>query len=592
MFNSIKTKILVSQIGLVILVSCILGIFSYSLMVDALRKSQQRNLEYIAQSHSKRLVSWMDNKEKMFESIARSEPVRTYSKRQNELILMAYFDKFRSEFPILSYANEDGLEEFKLTDGRSSDRLFDISQSALFQEASWEPNKVFSLLSVPDNAPQRAQLEFAFMYRSFFDEFEGLLIGRIPFSDVVRDIREYKFGRTGFLMLIDEQGRILYHPQGNTILQQVTVRGKQSEQIISRARAMQSGFGRATILGIDGYVAYAPLKEKNWTIIATLPYREFAVAPNALRDTAIGVSLAILVGSIFISFGIAGSIANPLLKLTSVTRRVAQGDLQQRIEVKSKDEIGELANAFNVMVRNLGNANKEIQAAQEKLVRSERLAAIGQLASSISHELRNPLGVMKNSLYFLQMVGAGKSNAKVQEHLDIISKEVETSNGIISGILNFSRPGKIVPVDSQINGIVQEAISKAGVPDNIVVQTELADDLPQISIDPEQIQQVFLNIIKNAVQAMPKGGKLYIRTQKTDSSLEIIFRDSGCGISPEDKDKIFQPLFTTKAKGTGLGLSVCQNIVQGHKGDIKVESEPGKGSTFIISLPQEGVFAA
>ena len=244
---------------------------------------------------------------------------------------------------------------------------------------------------------------------------------------------------------------------------------------------------------------------------------------------------------------------------------------------------------------------RELRETQEQLIRAERLAAIGQLGASVGHELRNPLGIIKNSAYYLNMK-LGNADEKVKKHLKIIENEISKSNKIISDLLSFARDTKLALQKTQINAIVQDALSRTPVPDTVAVITDLGEDLPPLMTDPSQIEQVFINMISNAVQAMTSsslraepqaegstdthdGGRLEISTRAEDGFVVTEFKDNGSGISEEHLRNLFEPLFTTKTKGIGLGLAVSKRIIEAHEGSIEVESEVGKGTTFRIRLP-------
>ena len=223
---------------------------------------------------------------------------------------------------------------------------------------------------------------------------------------------------------------------------------------------------------------------------------------------------------------------------------------------------------------------------QDKLVRTEKLAIVGQLASSVAHELRNTLGVIKNAIYYLNMLELGKDNHDIKENMEIISAEIENSDKVISDLLEFSRIKLPTLRSEEINLIIRETLSRVKAPADIEVVTKLGENLPQIQVDALQIQQVFYNLVANAIQAMEKGGTLTVSSCVThDETIAIAFKDTGYGIPKENLQKIFEALFSTKAKGTGLGLSVVASLVESHGGKIEVESEIGKGSTFMVKLP-------
>jgi PAS domain S-box-containing protein len=263
----------------------------------------------------------------------------------------------------------------------------------------------------------------------------------------------------------------------------------------------------------------------------------------------------------------------------------------------------------------LAQRSEQLLAAQEELVRKEKLAILGQLAGSVGHELRNPLGVLSNAVYFLKSIQTNADEI-VKEYLDIISQEIENSGRIISDILDFSRtrPPKMIPTEPY--QLVTASLEKCTVPENISITVDIPESLPLLSVDPLQMGQVVQNLIINAFQAMPQGGsvqisalplqhtRLGLRGSEENSIVkgavcaepcadfvEISVADTGEGISPENMKKLFQPLFTTKARGIGLGLTICRNFTEANGGHITAESRPGEGTEFRLVLPVAGGYS-
>lgn len=322
-------------------------------------------------------------------------------------------------------------------------------------------------------------------------------------------------------------------------------------------------------------------------------------------------------------------VGRPLGRLAETTKKIGAGDLSQRAVVSSKDEIGELAASFNTMADSIQNKNEELQTfneelqttneelkatteeletsneelkssneeleaaseeireTQEKLVQQEKLAAVGQLASGVGHELRNPLGVMKNAVYFIKSK-VGMEDEKLAKHLRIMEKEIDNSTKIISDLLGFSRTRKPAIAPNDINRVIEDALTSVEVPTNVRIAKNLDAKLPPAMIDPDQMRQVFLNLALNAIQAMNEGGMLTIETRSVNSAVRIQFKDTGGGIPKENITKLFDPFFTTKSRGIGLGLAVSHGIIERHQGKIEVQSTVGKGSTFTIVLPVTG----
>jgi signal transduction histidine kinase len=286
----------------------------------------------------------------------------------------------------------------------------------------------------------------------------------------------------------------------------------------------------------------------------------------------------------------------------------AQRELAER--KRAEEALKEYSERLEEMVE---QRTKELRDAQEQLIRAERLAAISQLGASVCHELGNPLGVINNSVYYLSTL-LGDVDGKAKKHLNIMKREIVRAKKITSDLLSLTEGKKPTLQKIQINTIVQAALSHTPAPDTVAVITDLGGDMPPVMADPDQIEQVFINLILNAVQAMtspsprpevadesrsrmssveplsqsvktPDGGRLEIATRVEDGFIVAEFKDNGHGISEENLEKIFEPLFTTKARGIGLGLALSKKIIEAHGGSIEVEREAEKGATFRVKFP-------
>lgn len=231
---------------------------------------------------------------------------------------------------------------------------------------------------------------------------------------------------------------------------------------------------------------------------------------------------------------------------------------------------------------------KELKDAQEDLVRAERLATLGQFSGNISHELRNPLGVIDSSIYYLKMK-LRDEDEKVTEHLDRIKSSVGSATGIIQSLLDLTRIKEPQLKKLDLMQITSEAINTSKVPTKVKAIQTFADQEIFVNADEEQLRMAFENIITNAVDAMAGEGILTVTVHATaQGKTEVSFADTGPGIAPENLDKVFQPLFSTKAKGIGFGLSITKMIIEKHGGTIQARSEPGEGATIIVRLPLFG----
>ncbi|MFC1631324.1 ATP-binding protein [Candidatus Omnitrophota bacterium] len=273
-------------------------------------------------------------------------------------------------------------------------------------------------------------------------------------------------------------------------------------------------------------------------------------------------------------------------------------DKQKQIQEYSK----KLEQKVRERTKELEHSNQQLKATQAKLIQSAKMSAVGQLGAGVAHELNNPMGGISGYVQFmLQKVKKADFGAKefkaCKKYLKYIEKESERCKCIVENLLNFSRKSQTPLGTIDLTHIIEDIFSLIGNQlkiHNVKVDCKFAPGLKKVKGHANQLQQVFTNIILNAQQAMPKGGKLKITAKnlkakqaKQPDKISIEFSDTGCGISQKDLDKVFEPFYTTKAqfKGTGLGLSVSYQIIQAHNGEIEVKSKPGQGTSFTITLP-------
>jgi two-component system NtrC family sensor kinase len=240
----------------------------------------------------------------------------------------------------------------------------------------------------------------------------------------------------------------------------------------------------------------------------------------------------------------------------------------------------------------LADFAKELERSQAQLVQAEKMAAIGRLAASIAHEINNPLQAVHNSLHL--SLHAGLGGDKRTQYLDMARAEVQRLIEIVQRMLDFYRPsrGRVVP--TKVNDIIRNVLTLAQKRlqhGGVRVHTCLSPDLPLVPVVSDQIAQVFLNIVINAIEAMPSGGDLWLETRLSGDGEWVLtyFRDVGPGISSEEIANLFEPFYTTKSDGTGLGLAISYGIVERHGGSIDIASQSGPGATFIVKLPVQGV---
>jgi len=321
---------------------------------------------------------------------------------------------------------------------------------------------------------------------------------------------------------------------------------------------------------------------------------------DALQITwyrVLGISLAGIVASALVVWFFIGRVTRPLRELRDSAEAVGRGDFSRRVERFSNDEFGELAVTFNQMTSNLQNSRVELEramqtvkATQEQLIQSEKLSAVGQFVAGVAHELNNPLTAV---IGFSELLQTAQTDEKTKGHLERIAKSAHRCHKIVHSLLSFARQEAPVRKLVELHTVIDEVLEIMAYDlrtSNVSIVKEFAPTLPQIMADPHQLQQVFVNILGNARQAIEpiqQEGCIVIRTHSEEGWVVIEFQDNGPGIKPQHLARIFDPFFTTKpaGKGTGLGLSLSYGLIQEHGGKISAQSEPGHGATFLIELP-------
>jgi signal transduction histidine kinase len=309
---------------------------------------------------------------------------------------------------------------------------------------------------------------------------------------------------------------------------------------------------------------------------------------------AIVVSVAIFLMGLLIMFITTMRFTKPIERLTVAAKRIEEGNLQYRVNIKRDDEIGSLATAFDQMAERLMQRERDLKQSQDTLRRADRLSSLGLLTAGLAHEIRNPLVAIRT---FTQLLPERYDDAEFREGFQGLAlKEVDRICGLINDLLSFARPSKpnVAPEDiSVVVDNITRILESQAKEKNVEVTREFAPTLPKVWIDREQMKQVFMNLILNAIQAIEANGSISISTRlaaKNNAELireyvQVEIRDTGVGIPAENLEHIFDPFFTSKDEGSGLGLAVSHQIVQEHGGFVTVESVVGKGTSFFVHMP-------
>ena len=302
-------------------------------------------------------------------------------------------------------------------------------------------------------------------------------------------------------------------------------------------------------------------------------------------------SLSSVLGFLFLRF-----INLPITKLIVAMKEIEKGNLGTRVEVESKDEMGKLAENLNAMIEKLNSAKREAEQYHQELVqRADRMASIGELASGIAHEIRNPLTGIQGAVQILAEDFPKEDDRR--QVTDEIQKQIYKLERLVKDLLNYAKPVPTNYLSMDMHELIDKVLSffviQQGRSKDFNIEKHFFSPLPKVLIDPNSMEQAFLNIILNAQKAMPQGGTFMVYTCPVDrkddgaeiEEIQIIFKDTGIGIPKNNLSKIFNPFFSTRSDGTGLGLSITKNIVEQHGGTVEVESQVNVGTKFTITLP-------
>jgi len=340
------------------------------------------------------------------------------------------------------------------------------------------------------------------------------------------------------------------------------------------------------LMSLTGSILYRALVA--FSLLAAIPLIFFGIAIFYDELTPFGILerrfliftliLATLAAALIFGMGTVSRLLRPLLELRKGVDTLAKEGFEKELQIRTGDEIEELSVAFNKVVSEL----KESVRGQEKL---SRLAAMGELSARLAHEIRNPLDAIAGATSY---IGRNYKGRLISEFLKIIKEEVDRINIITTSLLNFAKPVSPLPVLSDVNKVVDETVDliRQEFADNgVLLESELSRDLPLTLLDRNQIKQVLINLLLNALDVSERGQKVRIISEREDGAVVVSVRDFGPGIREEDLGNIFRPFFTTKIKGTGLGLSIAERIAGEHGGEIMVKSSEGDGSMFRLLLP-------
>lgn len=422
---------------------------------------------------------------------------------------------------------------------------------------------------------------------SSWKELSGVLVIDLDYGEIIEIVKQIRVGEQGYAFLIDHKGRLAAHPFFEPYTYTLDNYPTQTlHDLVRQMMAGESEWGEYLFQDERKTAAFAPIPNVGWSLAATIPSGELKKEANAIQARVVQIVLVALALAILGVSLLSYYLLRPVRNLVQATNRIAMGDLRQEIPVHSRDELGDLTQSFNRMVRNWSRI-------QNELVRSEKLISLGRLSAGVAHEIRNPLNAIKGATVHLKR--RRSEDPLIGEYGQLICEEIDRLNRVVTDFLHFARQSPPQKVASDINQIIlttQRFYAKQAQDKGIVFRNQLDPMLPRTYLDPQQLGQVIVNLLLNAMEAVPDGGVITFSSgmdgtradREGPSLVQIHIRDSGVGIPKEHLDDVFDPFFSTKETGTGLGLPLSLGIVEAHGGTIQIMSQ-GQGTRATVELP-------
>lgn len=590
----------------------IVGYYLVNLSQVTLNRAISRDQEALAVGFADTVASYIINFRNVLFDAAHLEDFASMNtvKQQN---LVSHIMQLHAAFLEISVINSDGQETVRLGRFIHDSKMRDFSGDALFAKVMRAGEFVGGLEKYMGSYP--AVTMGVQIVNPVTNQPVGAVLAKMSLTALSSLLK------TGFpeathtqAAVIDSNGFLIAHSNSKEIYKADAKLPDDVLKVLLQNDAKTGGGELILDTGERVLGAFAEVTELGWVIYIQ---RSVSVAYKAsddmLRRTR-NMMLIVTVFVLFLGYAVSLVITQPIQALREAAIKLGEGDFDYLPDLSMpNDEIGELAHTFMQMSeslkvktaeimsakdelerlnRSLENRvearTRELKSAQDELIKKERLAAIGQMASVVGHEIRNPLAVINNSIYFIKTKTNATPNPepKVVKHIAIIESEIRQANGIIDEILGFARTRELNPKVMSLNNYLEDLTMSFPVPPHIELVKNFAPENPYVNIDPDEMAQAVRNLIKNGIEVMPEHGKVHVRSEVVDpGTVRIDVEDTGCGMPKETVDKIFAPFFTTKARGTGLGLAVVKKVADRHKGRVEVTSVVGQGTCFKLYLP-------
>jgi len=608
---SIFKKIFISQLTLIIFASGVISLASYFFMVRLYNESQNNTLRIISSSTALKVATEVAQHKATIREIAEAREVALYAQKFQELLLVKHLARYQEQFPILSYLDKEGNQEFRLVNGHASEALDNLAGQEVIRASLAAPNQAILGEVVQDPVSQTQEVQFAYTRVDYFgDQFLGLILGQTPLSHVIAPAGSCMSSPKWYCRIVAPDGKILGDPEPKNIMKQLVIKNQNLGQFFDNIKTATEPHGQiyhAMLNGVDCYFAAALIPNTPWLAMSVLTSQQYNAVPRLFRNFSILLFFGLLLLASISTFFLAKGIVSPIQKLGQASAAFAKGNFEQKVAA-GNDEIGDLAESFNTMAEKLGgaiNREKQILAAEASARLNAELADQHktEFLSKISHELRTPLNIVLGMAELLEDRGL---SGEPQPELIAIKEAGQNLLQLIDGILDFSRLENgtmcLTPVPFDLYAILGRLKKKyelAAKAKGLALFYEEPMAVPTTVVgDETRIFQVLENLLDNAIK-FTEHGEISLRVRplglKAIGDQHIIHLrfevlDTGCGIPLEQQAAMFESFnqfesyATRKSGGLWIGLTLSQQLIELMHGKIGMKSEPGKGSTFFVDL--------
>ena len=582
-FSKLSTSLLFTLTMISAIPLILVGIFMSGVTQEAVSEYIQSQHHQIASRAANEINLFLQTPVTTLNILLETKDITSMETFSQNLIL----NKVKATYPTFNRLFVADTLGFEITSTAFEKEVYNYSQELFFKE-SIQGNSYFSEVYINEkNEPYVLSSHPIQKLNKIY----GVLVGEIDLKSIWSLVDTIQIGETGSAFVVAGNGQLIAHPDKRKILSQSQVidldllfEVPESDTVITKNYDSPDG------TEMLGTFAYLPKLE--WILVVQQTVDEaFSVASRMLYQVFAFVGLVILI-AIFLAYLLEKRITTPFNTLIDGVKRYAEGDFDYRLQIEKYVEISVLADEFNSMAEKLLEN-------QRKLRRAERQAAMSKFAELVSHEIRNPLNSMNINMQILkrEIEKPQGDIEKMRKYHDIIISEIQRVDNLVQNYLIVSRPPRFDFLPNDIHDFLEEVIlMHAGNAEqqHVKIKRQYSNRKTLANVDRDQLKQVFHNIVINALQAMPDGGRLSIKTNisrfkdRLDQNIEGVsleFKDNGIGISKERLKNIFEFYYTSKKTGTGLGLAIARQIVEGHNGSINVKSQENFGTSIKVNIP-------